>query len=73
VSGIIHYGYYVCWYMLCNTDGKYTKQINEHGGNVSISNLNYRFIFSLSHIIIFYYDLSWGLQHQRVLLRMNNL
>jgi hypothetical protein len=31
--------------MLCNTKGKYTKQILDYGADVSISNFNYRFNF----------------------------
>jgi hypothetical protein len=45
VSGTIHCGYYYCSYMLCNTDGKYTKQVLEYDADVSISNLNYGFNF----------------------------
>jgi hypothetical protein len=46
--GTIHCDYYVCRYMLCNTDGKYTKTILEHGVDLSISNLNngFRFLFN---------------------------
>jgi hypothetical protein len=40
-SGIIHCDYYCCWYMLCNTDGKYTKQVLDYGADVSISNFIY--------------------------------
>jgi hypothetical protein len=42
--------------MLCNTDGKYTKQLFEYGADVSISNFNYRFkglAFCISHFIFF--------------------
>jgi hypothetical protein len=44
-SDTVHCGYYVYWYMLCNTNEKYTKAIIEHGDDVSISNLNYGFSF----------------------------
>jgi hypothetical protein len=44
--------------MLCNTDGKYTKQVFDYGADVSISNFNYGFNFwfnfSISHFIYFF-------------------
>jgi hypothetical protein len=46
--GTIHYDYYYCWYMLCNTNRKKKKQVLEHGADVSISNLNYGFNFWFS-------------------------
>jgi hypothetical protein len=46
--GTIHCGYYCCGYMLCNTDGKYRKQVLEHGADISISNFNYGFNFWFS-------------------------
>jgi hypothetical protein len=58
-TGTIHCDYYYCWYMLCNTNVKYTNQILEHGADVSISNFNYGFNYWLSffpysfHIFLF--------------------
>jgi hypothetical protein len=44
--------------MLCNTDGKYTKQVLKHGADESISNFNYvfnfLFSFSISHFIFLF-------------------
>jgi hypothetical protein len=47
-SGTIHCGYYYCWYMLCNANGKYTKHVLDYGADVSISNFNYGFNFYFS-------------------------
>jgi hypothetical protein len=59
----VHYDYYCCWYILCNTDGKYIKEILEHDVDVSFSNFNYGFNFwfsiFLSHFINF---LFWFVQ-----------
>jgi hypothetical protein len=43
--GTIHCDYYCCWCMLCNADGRYTKQVIDYGADVSISNFNYGFNF----------------------------
>jgi hypothetical protein len=45
VPSTVHCDYYCCWYMLYNTDGKYTNEIREHGADVSISNFIYGFNF----------------------------
>jgi hypothetical protein len=34
--------------MLCNIDGRYTKQVLDYGADISISNLNYGFNFWFS-------------------------
>jgi hypothetical protein len=63
----IHCAYYCCWYILCNTDGRYTKQVLDYGADISISNFNYGFnfwfSFSISHFILFYFDLFMHLQN----------
>jgi hypothetical protein len=48
---------------LCNTDGKYIKQVLEYGADVSISNFNYRFNiwFSFFALVISYF-LFWFVQ-----------
>jgi hypothetical protein len=45
--GIVHCGYYVCYYLHTNTLGKYLKSFIEHGADVvSIKILNYRLLES---------------------------
>jgi hypothetical protein len=43
--------------MLCNTDGKYTKQTLNYGADLGIPNFNYGFnfwfSFSITHFIFF--------------------
>jgi hypothetical protein len=42
-SGTVYYGYYVCYYLHANTEGKYIKNLIEHGADViSITALTYR-------------------------------
>jgi hypothetical protein len=50
----IHCGYYCCWYMLCNTDGKYTKQVLGYGAiQTSIMGSTFGLAFSISNFIFF--------------------
>jgi hypothetical protein len=63
--------------MLCNTDEKYTKQIVEHGANVSISNLNHGFNFWFSFFPRSFHNFFIlicpdALQHQRAFLWIKN-
>jgi hypothetical protein len=41
--GTVHCGYYVCYYLHANIEGKYLKSLVEHGANVvSITTLTYQ-------------------------------
>jgi hypothetical protein len=41
--GIVHCGYYMCYYLHANTEGKYLKSLIERGANVvGITTLTYR-------------------------------
>jgi hypothetical protein len=40
--GTVHCGYYICYHLHANTEGKYLKSLIEHGADViSIATLTY--------------------------------